>query len=856
VAGKFPDAGTREMVYVRLAAGTPMGNPHLPPSTGSRLAALLAAMAALCPPALAAPAQPAVEALLDQGQIEQAMAALEARPGDPAAVSSLLVIRAALPLLDRANAYEQQGSPDRALAALAELDKLSGIHGELALRRGLVRRALALEKRLAEREDAAAGKVLETADALAADERFEDALRLYAEVAAGKPPLSPALIARAREARLATEVARMRGERFWSKQGAALAHSGTTLLFWLLTLAAAALLAWGATALLARLRGPQPGVVVRMEDLTAAGPAAARAGRQLAVMLSRRLTGMGADASGRPDVDGSEDFDRAGLANLRLEAKETSDLGAIADAEAVRFGAVSFTPRQLYELVKGAFERPYAKTVSGSLLARGDKLRLIIRVEKKEKGQPAVDAGARAWETDASQNGDAQPLLDEAADYVAFELAPWKAAATWPSFRDYRAASRLLEEPAEPAVRQRVLERASVLLRAAMGDPTNYLARFRMALVLRKLGRNAEAQVMLEHLRTLIEDTAHRPQALTDLCTNNPGFELTVHYNLAVTLGKLDDARSNKRAGEEFEALIQRLADVQGPGEEERRMCSRLEMSALAGKAAARLWVIERKRPRSSVKTPPAVEEAFFEIEDIKNGLEAAGPHREMDPHGHGAALAVALNAYGRACYLFNDNESARAAMVSALFHNPGLACAHINLAQVYRRLHQRVPDWARRAEIHAREALERSPNNPKAHYLLGLACKSAKNFDFETARTHLAAAGAHPSAAAALAELLADRQRTQEAMEVLLSSVRMVPQPYDHRYELIVTWAALIPPALLTPALVAGAESAAAVVLDPARHGGNAPSENEKARMEQHLATVHRHAAAAHPPLGAAPMA
>lgn len=762
-------------------------------------------------------AGPDVDHLLRERRFEEALEALEpaALGGDTKAAQRVSLIRQVSAAKLVAALYDTDDRPQKALAALAELKALPGIQTDPVLHLVASRMALDFERGVFDRQDARASRMLSEADRLRVAGEFTEAIALYDQILASTESTAARHLLAARDGKRAAERARAQAATFWPRQIAGTRDAVLSLLTWLVSISAVAM-ALVLLAAVSRRRTPRPGIALQIVDLTATGELRAASGQQLAHALRSRVTGPSAVASGRPDVDAGEDFDRSGVANLRLEARELDPLeSVVAESDPVKVGAVSFTPAQLYRLVRGMFARSHEISVTGTVVDRGAGQRLALEIRR-----PGQDAVVAQGETAEYPLTDRERMLDEVGDFVTFHLSRWKASPSWQAFRSYRLASRLLVAPHAPDRRRQILDEACKLLQRSLAhDTTNVLARYRLAVTFRKLGRNAEAKTILEKLSTSLHGAGGPKSEFAEVTAANPGFLLTVKYNLAVTLTKLDDLIDNERALEIFGELSssEDLAGAPQAGAEDAgadreaaaQMGARVRNLALAGKAAALLWRVERGRPdrnaelgeRRRAELVAGAEAALVEIARIRATLEGQSADHDVDRHGYNTALSVALNAHGRASYLLNKNpEVAKRALTQALSHNPALACAHINLAQHYRRHKMKTPHWAELAKNHLSVAVELSPDNRKAHFLLGVTYQDPSIIDLARAKEHLRAAGFSPQVHLAMAEVLLREGDAKGARQLLASSVRSLPAPVDRRHFELLELTASLPAERLAP--------------------------------------------------------
>ncbi len=443
-------------------------------------------------------------------------------------------------------------------------------------------------------------------------------------------------------------------------------------------------------------------------------------------------------------------------------------------------------------------------------------------------------------------------VLDEAADYLAFQLAAWRLTSSWVSYRNVRCAERLLMNDG-PTTKETLCLALELLQQSLGQDSRNWTAQFHLAIVLRKLGRNAEAA---ELLRALEEDLGAPPQdGRARFLGENPTFPFIVRYSLAVTLSKIDGWEERREAKALFQSIGNevRAAGEKCSGEKDlpaARRWARLEMLAKAGLAAVLTGEMEALRfthARTRAELRQHLGEIAHEIAQLKSELQTSMPvHRTRDPLAHGIALAVALNAHGRASFLTDDLDEAEEALVAARARNPRLACALINLAQVYEKQLKRRPECFEAMEELLGEAIRLSPDNRKAHHLLGKLYTFGGRLDFDRAREHYLKAGRNPSTDLVHAQLLATREAAS-AVLLLSSSLRRFQKPVDYRLQLFLELLLRMPAQDLSPALLEQAR----LVMRRIDDDPDAFSERERSKATTQLAQLEQRAKGAAAPAG-----
>jgi tetratricopeptide (TPR) repeat protein len=345
----------------------------------------------------------------------------------------------------------------------------------------------------------------------------------------------------------------------------------------------------------------------------------------------------------------------------------------------------------------------------------------------------------------------------------------------------YRQAKMLLASSPAPEQREQRLIEARRLFERSIGyDPTNALARYELATVMRKLGANREAAEQFTMVR--------------DQCAGNeygmPAFSRNVEYNRAMALCKVDDRACNTEAVQIFRRLTRELDTIElDPAAKlSRRFVYRSSL------AAALLVRLERMRDQQADAAMAAQSDRLLaEITAIRDEIRTARvPDDPRARSSHNQSLAVAENAVGRARYLLG-RDGAIDALAAALQLVPSFGQAHVNMASALFRDIARYPDWETRIGGHLDRALEASPNDARALYWRGeLYWKLLQHDDAAAAWTKAAAAGSD-QALLRLAEA-SWRIGTDDARlkAIALAMQSQVHAPaYDKRARQLILWTA-----------------------------------------------------------------
>jgi tetratricopeptide (TPR) repeat protein len=676
------------------------------------------------------------------GQFEAAENGLkdldDAEKKAPDLLSHIKSLSETIRALQIADVYRKNGHADWAKALLdAQMARLDPVRDSLLLI-ALEREKANIQAEALEQADALARKRLTTAEALASAGKYDDALGVYDEVLELHGEVSPALI---RDARIAKEeaVAKRAGAlapRFWAELGTAGATGARTVVQWLVYLAAGAALLLLFTFV--RKQVPlYPGTILVLQDLTVSAADRESMSQHLVREILYRIRELSSDQSGGAAIDRIKDLDSAGLANLRIDIDPLAELAPLIQGStaALQIGPFSLNPGQFLAWFRSVLQRSPERLLQGSLYTQNNQT--IVIVEQLSLTQGRMVEGR--WE---ARGDDRDTAVHRIATRIAFELAHSRVTTDWGSFKLYREALDQLFSKAPNArteERQKCLECACEKLQEALRcDPANWVARFHLATAQRKLGNNRAAAENLEFLNRMIIE-AGSCGSLSDFVREHPEFQYAVYYEWSVCLSKIRDrkALSRKAALKMLQGLITKLTGIPQPAGEDATLSSnpqariepaalitlnepqrlRLEMLARSARASVMLLAFESEDAQEIFRS-----ENFSKIKEDHKWIEwlpLSTP--ELDWQAYSLAHAVIENAYGRAAYLLGNISHATQSLQKALLLEPDLVDAYNNLAEIYIRQKDRSErDWLQEAKGLLIQALEISPQNQKAHYLLG----------------------------------------------------------------------------------------------------------------------------------------
>ena len=428
------------------------------------------------------------------------------------------------------------------------------------------------------------------------------------------------------------------------------------------------------------------------------------------------------------------------------------------------------SPRQLVAFA-GAFLAPcYAYNLTGSLVGTTDRTNLAVDLRG--------DGQVVGWSCEKTGADSRATAVADVAQRIAFELGEKGISHSWPSVSAYREARRLLAStPATGEDRKTGLVAARRCLeRSLANDPTNLLARFELGNVLRKLGSNDDAVVQY----ALLERFAAEREVPSLL-------RRAAIYSRAVALSKLETWPTHHRALRALRALEQ---DVKGDAELAAADRDHLLALTYSARAATLVFELERLRDERSSDRSNARGDAL--LTEITAARDWIGESEHSDNAGAPAyyqALAVAENAVGRATYLLDGGaEEAITAFERALSLVPELGDAHVNLATALLRRRSKERGWEVRVRRHLDEALELSPQDRKALYLLGKVALQLDEQEEAVRWFKRSAAQGEAWAMYRLAELHYRDDELDLALDRLQQSLTRQPDA-DVRARLLVLW-------------------------------------------------------------------
>ncbi|MDB4948168.1 MAG: hypothetical protein JWM27_817 [Gemmatimonadetes bacterium] len=715
------------------------------------------------------------------------------------------------------DAYLGAGLPDLARASLAAppLNPVRDLPLVLRVRRqGLRIDSVETALRLAR-----AGELL-------GQGRGADALALYDSLLAGPPRVhawaakagAESLRGRARavKARAEDGVAALAPEavRPWVKSMATLPEKALLLALYLATAAAVVLvLRWAY-----RSRKPRKGAYLfTVQELGGDGSALFEEVR--CAVLDAAQGGLGSEHLRQEDMDG------AALASPMLRPLSADDVpglrALLADEAPIRFGPVSFTPKQLYGAFRGLLEAPPEFTVRGSLAGRDAEDRIIQMETHHADGRLHG-----SWHIREGGAGARGALVRRLAACHLYDRGLWNTVTR--SREGFLCLLRGLdvlsreETVRETSERERLLSEAASCLRAAVAlDDTNYMAWLKLAETLRKRGMNDAALRVLDRLQQRLCNGRTPPSERPDPKLG-PCFLLVVRYHRALTLSKFRKPRALAIARQHFRSLLTRLT-VEQRAAEAREADARRAMDASAAGAPQADLEAEVKRAAAGTReivrlmqlvlcglAAGEAAQAHAELRALKwhdprraahldafwrDGVRYLGQLRAMesgtqvgDSRCFEPALSTAYQAVGHLAYLRGQFAVSVGMYDEALRRNPEMPGPYVGRAVSLFKLSERCNEWTEETRRALDTALRHSPGSSRAHYYRGRLAWA--QCDPERAAAELALADPNPRTLAWRAVLLAARDRDYSGAARFLRLSLKQDRRRDERWPCVVRYA------------------------------------------------------------------
>jgi tetratricopeptide (TPR) repeat protein len=513
------------------------------------------------------------------------------------------------------------------------------------------------------------------------------------------------------------------------------------------------------------------GHVVNLVDLTASPELRAAANHELSRALIHTMNRIGKAEPRAPTLraaaapssaqDEWTPGERLPFVDATPDAPALSTLTEFVQATpTVQLGPIGINPRQVMELGQALFKRRYRHTLSGTLFEHDGLLILHAAMYDRKK------RSAAPWHASVSASSGRASCLADVAAQVVVAMSTGKVLTSNPeSLRQYVAGLDALtaatNDPASLAPARQAFQRA------LDADRDNWLARFHLALVFRRLGDPGAA---IHHLRTLRD----RPsESLREHLSTRPDFAYLVLYQLGSALTQSGGADEMEEAATCFDLLIKL-----NPTDNDtlKPYVPYLRMLGRSGDTSRLLAVLDHS-DKGEVLDRVSAHEQWFE--------DKAEELMQTWPDDYQIARGVVKYGFGRLQYLHGNYREAIRPLKEATMLVPDFADAFVNLGQVHLKWKEKTADdWPRCVRAALDRALAIDPGHDKAKYIYAKFYVSDAARDLEAAEKLLKECALHPSTLFLLGQVLADREQFAEALDALDRSLSLDSRA-DYRLQL-----------------------------------------------------------------------
>ncbi|MDH5326200.1 MAG: tetratricopeptide repeat protein [Gammaproteobacteria bacterium] len=248
------------------------------------------------------------------------------------------------------------------------------------------------------------------------------------------------------------------------------------------------------------------------------------------------------------ELDGLVNVDGSGLVSMTA-GRRTMGITQYLDSTPIQIGVIKLTPKSIVELLSYAFRTRGQSVVTGALRQEqnGD---YVLRLEKKplnKKGAQLVIDGRAQNRGQAIRQAAMQLVVHESSSTVTRD---------WRSLEALVNAKNILRDQIEYSLAQRndpgtesapfnsildKLQGARRLLQKSLAiDPSNWVARFRLANVLRKIGDNRTALWQYSYVLDLLCNQDHsQNKNLFAYVRSQPLFPLQILYNKTTCMARM-----------------------------------------------------------------------------------------------------------------------------------------------------------------------------------------------------------------------------------------------------------------------------------------------------------------------------
>jgi tetratricopeptide (TPR) repeat protein len=385
----------------------------------------------------------------------------------------------------------------------------------------------------------------------------------------------------------------------------------------------------------------------------------------------------------------------------------------------MKVAGIEFSLQDAWTLVSRAFARPHAVNLIGWLSESSD------RVDAYAELTDRLNAGQnRTWRVHAVGKGARESAIADLSAQILVGTGKSTVTHDAKSLRSFHEAIKL-RQGIQPCSKDLALAR-NYLEEAVIYDPSNWIARFNLALTLCRTG---SPQVALKHF-DLLEDVIHRAwrshERPEEPCSNAPAFRdvrdhlkkypeclFLILYNKAMAQAATQDVNLRPEALSQLKQ-IGKLRDMDGAEtlpEPYNRIASKLSERArcelsLYGLGAQAMVLASPSYRRCDEPVPASeascVEALLKEIDGLCNKMQ------ERHWRAIQTARAVALSASARLVAIQGNVRLACERLNEAIAAEPRLVEGYLLLAELQIRFEtQCAHDWRSRAELLLKRVLE-----------------------------------------------------------------------------------------------------------------------------------------------------
>lgn len=554
---------------------------------------------------------------------------------------------------------------------------------------------------------------------------------------------------------------------------------------------------------------PRRGVGLALEDETADEGARENANRKLNMLMAHeirtieRADTLGIEAAGLSDQAGTE-----------FALGKAAELKTLIDDSPIKVGVISFNPQQVFALLTRLFSRQHEYLLVGSLTQAHD-MTLLAVTKREPTGVPVEGESYHASRHDNDGEARAHVVRDVAIQF-ACRNASSVVTQDWRSLRAFLESEDILEEKNSDERRDAVLQQAVAKLRQSLRyDPSNWMARHNLGIVLRRLGCYKYSGDQFDYLRRMLESKGiSGSEHYESFVKRQPDFEWMVSYNLALSQAESGDGNDVDKAITTIGHLLQQVGGGEGPGVL-RRVGTTLRITKSYEALDPKSYTADQLRHIALARSARAVANAtkldllsqkmaggIMNGKEVQNEMDAALKQVDEDEEwiwrviGEGnvsevndwqaftRAHSAAQNARGRAHYIVGDDLPALKYLTWAVsIHAPeAFADPFVNLAAVILSLkNKHAVDWAKQAEKHLETALEINRHHSRAQLLLGTVYADSSPPRYDEAEEMFEAAGDNWESLEAHARVLVKQDKERDkAIRLLRKSLKFKPRADD----------------------------------------------------------------------------